>query len=215
MIHDRHYTLEEANAELERIAPMLETLREAKDRLLDEDAREVLTEAAPTNGGGAPGKQVGEAFLEVRSILVELTELGIVVRDVDRGLIDVPSIREGERSTSAGSSARRRSPGGTRSSPGSTGAARSTERRLAPAGPGRPALEPPMADVTQSELDRIAGRIDGEGREVPGDEPIENPGPPEQAPDEGPGEDPVSEPHPDEPGVSPDGEAGPAENPGI
>ena len=96
MIHNRHFTIEEANAELERIAPMLEALRDAKDRLLDEDAREVLTEAAPTNGGGVPGKQVGEAFLEVREILVELTDIGIIVRDVDRGLIDLPSIRDGE-----------------------------------------------------------------------------------------------------------------------
>lgn len=95
MIHDRHFTLEEANAELERIRPMLEELREAKDQLLDEEAREALSTASPTNGGGDPGRRVGEAFLEVRRILVELTEAGIVVRDVDRGLIDFPSIREG------------------------------------------------------------------------------------------------------------------------
>jgi hypothetical protein len=96
VIHERHFTVEEANAEIERVAPMLEALRSAKDRLLDDEARELLTEASPTNGGGTPGKQVGEAFLEVRRILVELTEAGIVVRDVDRGLIDLPAIRDGE-----------------------------------------------------------------------------------------------------------------------
>jgi hypothetical protein len=96
MIHDRHFTVEEADAELERVGPMLEELREAKDRLLDDEAREALSEASPTNGGGDPGRQVGAAFLEVRRILVELTEAGIVVRDVDRGLIDFPSIREGQ-----------------------------------------------------------------------------------------------------------------------
>jgi hypothetical protein len=95
VIHDRHFTVEEANAELERVAPMLEQLRAAKDQLLEDEAREALSEASPTNGGGDPGKQVGEAFLEVRRLLVELTEAGIVVRDVDRGLIDFPTIREG------------------------------------------------------------------------------------------------------------------------
>ena len=96
MIHDRHFTVEEANAAIERIGPMLEKLRDAKTGLLDEDAREALSEASPTNGGGDPGRQVGEAFLEIRRILVELNEAEIVVRDVDRGLIDFPSIRDGE-----------------------------------------------------------------------------------------------------------------------
>jgi hypothetical protein len=95
VIHDRHFKVEEANAEIERVGPMLETLRDAKAGLLDDEAREALSEASPTNGGGDPGKQVGEAFLAVRRILVELTEAGIVVRDVDRGLIDFPSIIEG------------------------------------------------------------------------------------------------------------------------
>ena len=96
MIHDRHFTVEEANAELERVEPMLVALRSAKDELLDDEAREALTEASPTNGGGTPGKQVGEGFLEVRRILTELSEMGIVVRDVDRGLIDFPAIRDDE-----------------------------------------------------------------------------------------------------------------------
>jgi hypothetical protein len=95
VIHDRHFTVEEANAVIERVGPMLEALRDAKTELLDDEAREALGEAAPGNGGGDPGRQVGEAFLEVRRILVELTEAGIVVRDVDRGLIDFPSLRDG------------------------------------------------------------------------------------------------------------------------
>ena len=96
MIHDRHFTVEEANRLIELVRPMLEQLRAAKDELLDDEAREALSEASPTNGGGDPGRQVGEAFLEVRRILVELTEAGIVVRDVDRGLIDFPSVRDGQ-----------------------------------------------------------------------------------------------------------------------
>jgi hypothetical protein len=95
VIHDRHFTVEEANAVIERVGPMLEALRDAKTELLDDEAREALGEAAPGDGGGDPGRQVGEAFLEVRRILVELTEAGIVVRDVDRGLIDFPSLRDG------------------------------------------------------------------------------------------------------------------------
>jgi hypothetical protein len=93
VIHDRHFTLEQANATLPSLKPLLRELRDAKDLLTDSEAREVLTDSAPGNGGGEPGRQVGEAFLEVRRMLSALTEAGIVVRDIDRGLVDFPSIR--------------------------------------------------------------------------------------------------------------------------
>lgn len=92
LLHERHYTREEANALLPQLKPLLLKLRGAKDQLTDEQAHEVLGEAAPGNGGGEEGVQVGEAFLEVRNMLEALNEAGIVVRDLDRGLIDFPSL---------------------------------------------------------------------------------------------------------------------------
>ena len=95
MIHERHFTVEEANGLLGRVEPALRSLREARDRLTDAELHEALSEAAPANGGGEPGREVGQAFLEVRALLAELQGLGIVVRDIDRGLIDFPAIRDG------------------------------------------------------------------------------------------------------------------------
>ena len=94
MIHERHFSREEANSLLPRIEPMLRSLREARDRLTDSEAHELLATAAPANGGGGPGRVVGEAFLEVRDLLAEIQGLGIVIRDIDRGLIDFPAILE-------------------------------------------------------------------------------------------------------------------------
>ena len=96
LLHERHYTREEANALLPQLKPLLLKLRDAKDQLTDEEAHEVLGEAAPGNGGGEEGVQVGEAFLEVRNMLEALNEAGIVVRDLDRGLIDFPSLFDDE-----------------------------------------------------------------------------------------------------------------------
>ncbi len=92
MIHDRHFTVAEANALLPRVEPMIRSLRAARDPLTDSELHEVLSDAAPGNGGGDPGRRVGEAFLAVRSLLAELQELGLVIRDLDRGLVDFPAI---------------------------------------------------------------------------------------------------------------------------
>jgi hypothetical protein len=96
LIHDRHFTVEQANALIEQLDAVLRELRDAKDQLTDAEAHEALGDAAPGNGGGDPGRQVGEAFLRVRRLLGGLQESGIVVRDVDRGLVDFPSIRDGQ-----------------------------------------------------------------------------------------------------------------------
>jgi hypothetical protein len=96
VIHERHYSVEEANDLIPRVKPVLQKLRDAKDELTDSEAHEVLSDSAPGNGGGPPGQQVGEAFLEVRRLLAALQEAGIVVRDIDRGLIDFPAIRDDE-----------------------------------------------------------------------------------------------------------------------
>jgi hypothetical protein len=95
LVYERHFTRAEANALLPQLTAMLSQLREAKDELTDSEAHEALGEAAPSNGGGDEGKQVGVAFLEVRRILGTIEESGIVLRDIDRGLIDFPALIDG------------------------------------------------------------------------------------------------------------------------
>jgi hypothetical protein len=94
--HERHYTLEQANAALDFVGQRLERLRAARLQLEDEEAREALGEAAPANGGGAPGRVVSEAFLELQRSLGELQAMEIVLRDLERGLVDFPALRDGE-----------------------------------------------------------------------------------------------------------------------
>jgi hypothetical protein len=93
MEHSRHYTLEQATLLLPRVGELLEEMRSARAKLGDREAREALTEAAPTNGGGTPGRTVSDGFLTLRNAMIELRELELVVRDLDRGLVDFPSRR--------------------------------------------------------------------------------------------------------------------------
>jgi hypothetical protein len=95
VIHARHYTLEEAAELLPRVVALIERMRVARGRLGDREAREALSEAGPTNGGGSPGRTVSEGFLELRDSMMELRELEVVLRDLDRGLLDFPSLRDG------------------------------------------------------------------------------------------------------------------------
>jgi hypothetical protein len=90
--HSRHYTLDEANGTIGWVEECLVRLREAKSNLGDKEARDALSQATPTNGGGEPGKVVSEAFLDLRNALVDLRERDIVLRDLDRGLVDFPSL---------------------------------------------------------------------------------------------------------------------------
>jgi hypothetical protein len=94
LVHERHFTLEEANELLPQLTTLLTRLREAKDDLTDTEAHETLSEAAPTNGGGEQGRQVGVAFLEVRQLLEAVERAGIVLRDIERGLVDFPALMD-------------------------------------------------------------------------------------------------------------------------
>jgi hypothetical protein len=93
--HTRHYTVAEANAALGWVRERIERLRAAREGLSDEEAREALTAASPQNGGGEPGRVVSEAFIELRDALHELQAVEVVLRDLERGLVDFPAIRDG------------------------------------------------------------------------------------------------------------------------
>jgi hypothetical protein len=93
--HGRHYTREQARALLPWVAERLGDMRRARERLADADVRRALGEGSHGNGGGRLGKRVGEAFLELQAAAAELERREIVLRDLDRGLIDFPAVRDG------------------------------------------------------------------------------------------------------------------------
>ena len=95
MRHDRHYTIEEAREQLAWVAQRLAALRDAHSRLTDEETRHALAGGSTGNGGGAAGKQVGEAFLELQAGVAAFDERGILLRDLDRGLVDFPALIDG------------------------------------------------------------------------------------------------------------------------
>ena len=77
------------------MADLLVAMRGARERVTDADARRALANGTPGNGGGGLGKQVGQASSELQGGVEALSEREIVLRDLDRGLVDFPAIRDG------------------------------------------------------------------------------------------------------------------------
>jgi len=93
--HERHYSVEQANAAISWVRERIDRMRTARLQLDDEEARTALSEAAPGNGGGPPGVVVSQAFLDLRNSLLELQEMEVVLRDLENGLVDFPAMRDG------------------------------------------------------------------------------------------------------------------------
>src|SRR3954447_3395964 len=96
MRHTRHYTLEEARAKRAWVAGQVGSARDALAVLASPESRAALAALEPDRGGAWPGRPVARATLELQRAVAELQAADIVVRDVVRGLVDFPALRDGE-----------------------------------------------------------------------------------------------------------------------
>jgi hypothetical protein len=97
MRHRRHYTLEQAMAVRGWVAERVSWVRAARARLaaMGSRAAEAIAALDLESGGAYPGREVARCLVELSRAAGELEAVDIVLRDVDRGLIDFPAIRDG------------------------------------------------------------------------------------------------------------------------
>jgi hypothetical protein len=96
MRHERHYTLEEARELRDWVGTRVDTARIALEALGRPAAERALAAIEVERGGGWPGRETARATVELQRALAELQTADIVVRDVVRGLVDFPALRDGE-----------------------------------------------------------------------------------------------------------------------
>jgi hypothetical protein len=92
----RHYTRDEARALLPQIRQWIEQLDQLRRQLHSLDQRlSALTEAGNDTGGDLVNRWV-RAIVETRELLREFHEREILIKDVERGLVDFPAIIGGK-----------------------------------------------------------------------------------------------------------------------
>lgn len=99
----RTFTPEEANALLPTVRPLVEQMVAAKSALDEAQAvADEISRRISGNGGGLPPArlaelhdQVGKRATELARALDEVQSHGAIVKDLDSGLVDFPSVRDG------------------------------------------------------------------------------------------------------------------------
>ncbi len=96
MLHHRHYTPEQANLLLPAVGRIVRRIRDARRKLAVEGFDTDFTTLAELTGGAWPGSEHAQAALEIALGFDRLEQLDVVVRDLERGLIDFPSLLDGD-----------------------------------------------------------------------------------------------------------------------
>jgi hypothetical protein len=96
----RYYGIDEANARLTEVRPLLEQLR--ADRAAVADAQRALVAARATNGSDEHAQELARREDEMREVVrrmqrevARLDSWEIVLRDIESGLIDFPALANG------------------------------------------------------------------------------------------------------------------------
>lgn len=90
------FTVEEANALLPKLRKLLEDVAEHRDAMRERAPHmEPILTASVLNGGGRVGSEYGVEAYNLYLAIGRIRELGVLLKDLQTGLLDFPHEREG------------------------------------------------------------------------------------------------------------------------
>jgi hypothetical protein len=92
----RFFTLQEARAALQTIRPWVAEILDIRRSIL-ESRPEVwpVIEKSMGNGGSQAASRLVVGFERLEALVERIRELGVLIKDVNTGLLDFPSLRDG------------------------------------------------------------------------------------------------------------------------
>ena len=96
MAGERWYSVEEANALLPLLRPLLERVREQQAALAEDRSVALIRARAAQNGGGAAAQKLTARARALEKDVMQLQAWGVALRDPATGLVDFPHQREGQ-----------------------------------------------------------------------------------------------------------------------
>ena len=96
----RYFGLDEANALVSEVRPVLEALRDDRERVAE--AQAWIQRERENNGSGEHAEELAEREQEIRDIVqrmqqavIQVDDWGITLREISSGLIDFPALANG------------------------------------------------------------------------------------------------------------------------
>jgi hypothetical protein len=95
--YPRYFSLEQANQLLEVITPLVTQMLSARNKILKLQPKlETVLNKAVNNGGSLISVEALNAFEALKDVIYKIQQYDVFVKDVNSGLIDFPSMRDGE-----------------------------------------------------------------------------------------------------------------------
>ncbi len=94
--HQRFFTVEEANAFIPRLGVLVEQVKSLKGEIVSQIPElEPVLAKAKINGGYKKGVNYVSKLTNFYDFINSIEETGCLLKDIDLGLVDFPSIRDG------------------------------------------------------------------------------------------------------------------------
>ncbi len=92
----KYYTIEEANAALPRLVPLITSLMATQERILAmrPHVQDVVAKSE-ANSGSATASRLYLQFIHFEAVLEKIREMGVEVKDVSIGLCDFVALHQG------------------------------------------------------------------------------------------------------------------------